>query len=323
MDLAEKLRKKWEQITIEKTRENDFDSFWEKTIELTRTNPAEVRLAPYDTPLKGIRASKLTYKGFDETDVHGWYLIPEFLGKSSYPCLIIYHGFGGDAGVPADFVQWLLMGVAVISVDCRSQSGQTGDAASYSNGSFNNVILQGILDPKEYYWRNLYMDCFKAVDVACSMPEIDPTQIILNGGSQGGALSLAVAALHDKPALAFADVPGNNNLVIRGEGDRGLIAEFVMPYLKKYPDQYDMIMKTLSYFDFANMAELIQCPVLASVGGQDTACPPDYFYPAFNLIQSPKKCVIYPFNGHDGGHRIHNECKLKALKNFLEGRPVF
>ena len=67
----------------------------------------------------------------------------------------------------------------------------------------------GIGDPEAYYYRGAYVDCVRALDVACAQPEVDPRRIGLTGGSQGGALTLAVAALDPqrRARVAMPDVP--------------------------------------------------------------------------------------------------------------------
>lgn len=55
--------------------------------------------------------------------------------------------------MPADFMAWAMMGMAVISIDCREQSGKTGNSAAYSNGMTGNVVCKGVLNKNEYYYR--------------------------------------------------------------------------------------------------------------------------------------------------------------------------
>ena len=55
--------------------------------------------------------------------------------------------------------------MAVLAVDCRAQGGVTGNRAHYTDsGMVSNVTTLGILDPYEYYYRAVYMDCVRAVD---------------------------------------------------------------------------------------------------------------------------------------------------------------
>ena len=219
--------------------------------------------------------------------------------------------------MPADFMQWILMGVAVFSIDCRNQSGKTVNNAVYSSGFNGNVICNGILDKEEYYFRAVYMDCIKAIDFVCARSEVDATQIIIEGNSQGGALTIAVSALDNRPILALAGVPSNSNITERVKGANGSFGS-VTEYLKANPSCTDRVMETLSYFDTMNMADRIQCKVVASVGLKDVICPAKMFFATYNRIMSEKRIEIYPFNGHDGCESVFNEIKLMILKKTLE-----
>lgn len=296
------------------TRKADFDDFWKDTLAVTKNVPLKAELQTFDYPSPYVKVYELSYNGFDDTRIYGWYMVPTFVQKDKYPCIINYHGFGGSRGMPSDFMTWIMMGMAVISVDCRDQSGKTGNSARYSSGMVSNVVSKGILDKNEFYYRAVYMDCIKALDFANTRPELDSEKIVINGGSQGGALGMAVCSLDSRPWLAMVDVPSNSNLEARVEGAFGSYSS-VTEYLKIYPQQIEKVYETLSYFDTMNMAQNIKCRVFASVALKDTICPAKCYFASYNRITAPKEIRIYPFNGHEGGHVIHMEEKLKFLRN--------
>lgn len=296
------------------TKRDDFDVFWNSTIEKSKSVPIKIEL--YDYPSPYVSVYSISYNGFDNTRIHGWYLVPKFQDKKNYACLIHYHGFTGNKGNPADFMQWIMMGVAVISVDCRDQSGETGNSAEYSSGYTSNVTCKGIMDKNEYYYRAVYMDCIKCIDFALEQKEVNGNKIIIEGGSQGGALGMAVCALDSRPYLAMVDVPSNSNLSRRVEGENGSFSS-VTDYLRIYPSRTDEALRTLSYFDTMNMADNIKCKVLASVALKDETCPAKCYFATYNRIKSDKEIYVYPFNGHEGGMGVQNEIKLKFLRDNL------
>lgn len=298
------------------TKKSDFEEFWEETIHLAKSVSLRPEKVLYDYPSQYVRVYSITYNGFDETRIHGWYIVPLFPAKEKYPCLIYYHGFSGNRGMPEDFMMWVVQGIAVISIDCREQCGETGNSASYSCGSAQNVLSKGLLDKNEYYYRAVYMDCLKTIDFAQTCDEVDMDRIIINGGSQGGALGMAVCSLDSRPWIAMVDVPSCSNIEKRIEDATGGFAS-VVEYLKKYPERVDQVLDTLSYFDTMNMADKIQCKIFASVGLADTTCPAKLFFASYNRIQSPKDIIIYPFNGHEGGHKVHTHLKLKFVMNSI------
>lgn len=319
-----------EQFCPPLTRQPDFDDFWRKTLEHTHRVPLRPLRQLVDYPNRNITVYDIDYCGFDDTPIHGWLILPmpaasavqdlaEPAGPSRtpVPCLIHYHGFGGSRGYPADFMAWVALGVAVLSIDCRDQSGMTGNHQATNSGASQSVVCRGILDPQSYYFRSVYMDCVKAIDFACAQTEINPQRIIIEGGSQGGALGMAVCSLDTRPWLAMVDVPSNSLLeerVIRAHGSFAAVTD----YLKDHPGHTEQALVTLSYFDTMNMAEHIKCPLLASVGLNDQTCPARCYYASYNRITSTKQIRIYPFNGHEGGHGIQHEEKIRFLAEALQ-----
>ena len=298
------------------TKREDFEVFWNQTLDETNALPLDLSLTPYPYPGKTVAVYQITYRGFGGTNIHGWYLEPIFSGEKKHPCLIHYHGFSGSRGHPADYMAWCMLGLSVIAVDCRGQGGVTRDDAVYHSGVNSSVVTNGILDKEEYYYRRVYMDCLRAIDCAESIPSVDSSRIILEGGSQGGALVMAVSALDNRPILALADVPSSSDLPSRVLGHHGSFGA-VTDYIRTHPQHMDQVMETLSYFDTMNMAEKICCPVYASVGLSDPVCPAKMYFATYNRIQSEKHIELYPFAQHEGGGALHMEKKLRYVSDFL------
>jgi cephalosporin-C deacetylase len=317
MGYVERVSKELFEYSPPLTKKNDFEEFWENTIRQAKAVPLNPKMELYDFPSPFVKVYSISYNGFDETRIHGWYIVPNFVNRPKLSCLINYHGFTGNRGMPSDFMSWAIMGISVLSVDCREQSGETGNSAAYSAGMTQNVVSKGLLDKKEYYYRAVYMDCIKAVDFAQTCEEVDMDKIIIHGISQGGALGMAVCSLDNRPWLAMVDVPSCSNMEKRIEGASGSFAA-VTEYLKKYPDRTEQVFSTLSYFDTMNMADRIKCKLLASVALKDNICPAQCYFASYNRIKSPKEIKIYPFNGHEGGHVIHTEVKSRFLKDHLD-----
>lgn len=318
MSYTDKYLAELSQYAPALTKREDFDAFWQETLAQSARVPLRPSADPYDYPGEVAKVYDIAYDGYDGTRIHGWYIVPAFTKQDKLPCLIHYHGFTGNRGTPADFMQWLTLGVAVLSVDCRGQCGSTGSRAATTSRTTQSVICNGILDKHEYYFRAVYMDCVRALDFACARPEVDSQRLIIEGGSQGGALAMAVCALDDRPWLALADVPSNSNLDSRVEGSNGSFSA-VTDYLKAFPMHTEKALETLSYFDTMNMADRIKCKVLASVGLKDNVCPARMYFATYNRITTEKQIYLYPFNGHEGGGAVHNEIKLRYLWENLKG----
>ena len=72
--------------------------------------------------------------------------------------------------------------------------GATPDPAPAGQG-VPGMMTRGIEDPHEHFYRRLFTDGVRAVDAVRTIPGVDPTRVAVTGGSQGGAVTLAVAGL--------------------------------------------------------------------------------------------------------------------------------
>lgn len=299
----------------ELTRRPDFDAFWEQTRRQALAVPLAAECSRVDYPMNAVEVYDISYCGFDETRIHGWLIVPRFLNKEKYPCMVQYHGFGGSRGVPSDHMAFALLGCAVLAIDCREQGGITGNCAHYSDsGMVTNVGSKGVLDKNEYYYRAVYMDCVKALDFLETLPFIDAQRLFVRGTSQGGALGMAVSGLDARVKLALVNVPSNSNIEYRIEHRHGSFTA-VNDYLRAYPDNLERVYETLSYFDTMNLADHITARVFASVALCDPVCPALCYYATYNRIRSPKSICVYPFNEHDGARATHVEREIRFIRD--------
>ncbi|MGG1515617.1 acetylxylan esterase [Paenibacillus oryzisoli] len=317
MGYLEHVTKELYHYVPELTKKDDFDAFWEETILEAKRVPLAPSRKRIEYPIRSVEVYEIQYYGMDDTPIYGWMIVPTFMRKNKYPCLIHYHGFNMNRGEPGAYMNWAMMGFVVLTVDCRDQGGRTGNHASYSSGFSLNVASKGIHNRDEYFYRYAYMDCLKAIDFACAQAEVDSSRIVVEGGSQGGGLAMAVAALDNRPVLAMVDVPSNSNLTQRVEGMHGAFAS-AAEYIKKHPDELELVIDNLTYFDTMNMADRITCRVFASVAMKDEVCPPKMYFATYNRIPGEKDVVIYPFNGHEGGGAKQLERKLAYVNRWFK-----
>jgi cephalosporin-C deacetylase len=210
----------------------------------------------------------------------------------------------------------LIQGYAVIAIDVRGQ-GETGDYSHYSSDALGSWVTKGILDNEEYYYRKVYMDGVRVIDFACSRDEIDPERIGLMGASMGGGITLAVAALDDRPKLAVADIPNmcDLGLAIQQKFEGSLT--FVESFLHRYPKKIERVYETLSYFDNLNLVQKISCRTRMSVGLKDLICPPQPIFGVYNHVKAPKSLEVYPFSGHDVSMVSHIDKTIAYVNQHL------
>lgn len=306
----------------ELTRSADFSSFWEQTLAESANQPLNATLEEIEYPVDRIKVYDVRYDGFGQgTRVAGWYIVPEESYRrtvdGSTPTLVQYHGYSGGRGIPGQYLNWALQSYNVFAVDTRGQNGDTPDNQPYPYGSAVGFMTKGILDPLTYYYRFAYMDCVRAIDFVRSRSEVGP--IVITGGSQGGGLTLAVAALaRDKGIVAaMPDVPYLCHFRRSVEIFTAGPYHELVTYWKQQPYTVEKSYHTLSYFDGMNLAPMISCPVLLSVALLDTVCPASSGFAVYNHLTCEKELRVYHYNGHEGGGVHQEEEKYRFIRRYL------
>ena len=298
----------------EPTAQPDLDAFWQQTLAEAAQAPLNAKVEKFDYPVDDLDVYQVFFDGWRGARVSAWFL--SRTGARSQPTIVFYHGYSGSKGQVYDYLGWALQGYAVISVDVRGQSGDSSDREDYEGGAVKGWMTKGIQSPETYYYRGVYVDCVRALDFATSRPEVNPDRIGITGVSQGGGISLAVAALDRRPKLAMPEVPYLCHYRRALEvTDRDPYQEIAL-YCHRYPDREEQAFKTLSYFDNLNLADRIRCPVLVSVGLQDLITPPSTIFATYNRISAEKEIRVYPYGGHESfpTHHVH---KLAWAKRVL------
>jgi cephalosporin-C deacetylase len=277
-------------------READFEAYWETTAREAVNQPLNAELIPYVLPMQNLQCYAVRFDGYKGGRIAGWYVRPTATGK--FPGLCMYHGYSGRAPRPLDMIPYAAQGICVLSMDCRGQNGQSQDASIANEGFATGWMTKGIRDPKQYYFRYVYADAVRALELLARREEVDDRRLAVTGVSQGGALTLAVAALSDRP------IP-----------QTGPYQEITV-FLKSFPHLYENAIRTLSYCDNLNLAPRIRCRTIVSNGLWDDICPPSTIYAVYNHITSEKQMEIYPFHKHEVPYD-HNELKFRTLMDVL------
>jgi cephalosporin-C deacetylase len=300
------------------TKEADFDAFWESRVTESTHQPLNIEMKQREYCIKGVEVFDVYFDGFRNSRIHAVYVKPENMSDPK-ASVVLFHGYNWNNLTPIAALKYTIQGIPVLMVDVRGQTILSPDHNHYVNGGASGWMTQGILDPDNYYYAYVYMDCYRAVDVMLSFDGAYNTKVIVEGGSQGGALTLATAALHPKVSLALSDIPYlchfRRSIELYSDSPYNEIYHYF-----KVQDQLhqteETVYKTLSYVDCMNLADRIKCPTLISVGLEDTICPPSTGFAAYNHIIAPKEIRVYPEYGH-GGFSIHDEEKLKFMLRYL------
>jgi cephalosporin-C deacetylase len=302
-----------------------LDEFWARSLAAARAAAFEVQVEPFGEEAYGrLAAFDVTFAGADADPVKAWYLRPASAGDEELPCRVTFIGYGGGRDLPAAHALYPACGYAAFVMDTRSQGGtwSRGDTADPGGGSgpeHPGVMTRGISSPETYYYRRLYVDAVRAVETAAALPGVDSGRIGVAGGSQGGALALAAAALcPELVRLCHADVPFLCDI------EHALDVAFDPPYtelvtyLAMHPELDERARLTLRHVDNALLASRIRARTLISVALRDTITPPSTVFAAYNAVTAPKEIVVLPYADHSQVPTSHAERQLAAFANDFE-----
>ncbi|GII05132.1 acetylxylan esterase [Planobispora takensis] len=303
----------------------DFDGFWARTLAEAGAFDLDPVFTPYDTALRAVDVYDVSFAGWGGHRIGGWLVTPKAEGP--VPCLVHYIGYSGGRGFPHDHLMWPAAGFAVLVVETRGQGGQnnqrpgvTGDPHGGSFAEAQGMMTRGILDPEEYYYRRVFTDAVRGVDVAAAHPAVDAGWIAVGGGSQGGGIAQAVAALRPDVRAALIDVPFLTHFRRAVEITGRDPYQEIVRFLATHRDGAERVFRTLSYFDGLNFAARGQVPALYSAALMDEVCPPSTVFAAHNHWKGPKEITVWPWNGHEGGGGFQREEELRYLRKLADGR---
>ncbi|MHB1296012.1 MAG: acetylxylan esterase [Anaerolineae bacterium] len=304
----------------ERVEPADFDAFWAATLGEARSRPLNARFEPCDLPLSNIESYDVTFNGYCSQPIKGWFNMPR-VRTGKLPVVVEFIGYGGGRGFASDWLLWSAAGYAHLVMDTRGQGsawgkGDTPDESEGNGPQYPGFMTRGIGSPESYYYRRVFTDAARAVEAAASHPAVDPERIAVTGGSQGGGITIAAAALAPQVKVAMPDVPYLCHYRRATEISDAMPYQEIALYLRQHRDKVDQAFRTLSYFDGVNLATRATAKALFSVGLMDEICPPSTVYAAYNYWAGEKDIRIYRYNHHDGGGNFQVVEKLRFLKGL-------
>jgi cephalosporin-C deacetylase len=222
--------------------------------------------------------------------------------------LLIFHGYSGNSGDWLDKLSYVSQGYTVAALDCRGQGGLSEDRGNVTGNTLRGHIIRGLDEalngsPEKLLFRQIFLDTAQLAKIVMEMPDVDAQQVSATGGSQGGALTVACAALEPRIKRAAPIFPFLSDYKRVWEMDQARDAYAELQEYFRHTDplhaRQDAIFEKLGYVDIQFLAPRIQAEIFWSIGLMDTICPPSSQFAVYNKITSPKTMAIYPDFGHE------------------------
>lgn len=295
----------------------DFDDFWKKALDEARQidlNPTKVLLPERCT--KDVNVYEVSYQNNRwESKMYGILSIPVKPGK--YPALLRVPGAGvrpysGDTYTAPG--KCIVLEIGIHGVPVTMEQKVYDDLA---NAALNGYWDTNLENPDRNAYKRVVTGAVKGVDMIASLDEWDGKTVGVTGSSQGGFLSLAVAAL-DKRVTFLAAV---HDAMCDYEAELHGVAGGWPHYF--YHAKMNAITKArlegTRYYDGVNFARRITVPGWYSFGYNDEVVPPTSAYGLYNTIKAPKILSLYQMTGHFWYQEQWDEW-LEFLTNHLLGK---
>lgn len=299
-----------EQIQSYTDMPADFTSFWKKAVTEARKVPfeatyrdiADATNEQFVTRLVRLRVGRNKW-------MQGYLTMPRADGR--YPVVLCPPGAGSQKIFPSD--DFSREGCIYLKIEIHDNDQLLPDAEydALRQQKCDDYMRRGIESRDTYYYKDVYVGCVRALDFLCSLPQWDGRNAIVTGGSQGGALTIVTAALHERATLCAPFYPALSDLTgflhHRAGGWPKFFSELDIP---------QEAVSTLRYFDVVNFARLLRVPTFMSWGYGDNTCSPTSVWAVWNVITAPKQCDITPTSGHWRFASSQQKC-VKWMKDHI------
>jgi cephalosporin-C deacetylase len=279
----------------------DFDDFWKRGKDELAKLPIDALLTPlpeYCTPKVNVFHVSIQNIGASGPASRLYGILCEPKAEGKFPAILNVPGAGvrpyrGLVDMAERGFITFQIGIHGIPVNL--------DPLLYD--SLRSAALDGYwtfgLDSRDrYYYRRVYLGCVRANDFLVSHPRYDGRNLLVTGGSQGGALAIVTAGLDPRVMGLAAYYPALSDLTGYLKGRAG-----GWPHMFRSEKDPTLRLKekieTSGYYDVVNFARRVRVPGYYSWGYNDETCPPTSMYSAYNVIPGRKALLLALETGHN------------------------
>lgn len=296
---------------------DDFDAFWSAArMKLANEIPLDAKM----TKVSGRSTAdfdfyRISFATFGRR-VYGYMSVPTDKSKAPYPVEIevAAAGFGNwtnDMNGRKDRIQ-VFFPVYPWAPHWNWHALGLKTAYDYMNEAYGcqygckQYCTAGLTKGREdYFFYPVLLGVDRAVDWLAARPDVDRSRFWYSGTSQGGGFGFYLTGLNRAFTRAVFFVPAITDTM---GYLRGRQSGWPQPIENNQAEYRSVVEKNAPYFDGANFASRILCPVRVVVGFADTTCAPCAVYAAYNEIKVKDKGIVHGFGmTHDCYDRFYKE----------------
>jgi cephalosporin-C deacetylase len=284
-------------------RPADHDAYWDRALKELEALDLKPEIIPAEFTSPFADCFDLWFNGTGNARIHAKYLRPKNIG-GKIPALLKFHGYSGSAGDWFYLLPYAAAGMAIAAMDVRGQGGLSEDRGGVRGNTLHGHIIRGLDEgPDKLLFRDIFLDTAALAKVLAGFEEVDGQRMGAFGGSQGGGLTVACAALYPalKKAAPLYPFLCDYRRVWELDLAKGAYQE-LQDYFRRFDPRHERgeeIFTTLGYVDLQFLAHRIRAEVLMFTGLMDTICPPSSQFAMYNKITAKKNVLFYPDFGHE------------------------
>ncbi len=311
----------------------DFTDYWAKQVKKLRRSKMKALLTPVPSGKEGIEAYDLEISMPEGNPVRAYIAWPQDPEPGSLGILIIPHGSGVRSSNLKNAVSRAKSSHSIV-IDINAHGVVNGQSDAYyedlSNGELKDYRTKHLTVPEDCYFRLMYLRMQRVLDYACTLKQWDGKHVALDGTSQGGGQSAALAGMDARVGFVILQVPALTDMGGHLAGHGGS-----WPYYGKFDEERDGDwQRAVPYYDAVNFLRHYKGILWMEGGLIDTTCPSECVFAAYNVAATPlKHMATYPFRQH-GEKRLWEanyaewretilQPRKEALELYLKGRHTY
>ncbi len=301
----------------------DFMAFWQKNLDELKPLPLKYtkELAPeYCTDKIDCYLVKLQIDKMGHA-MYGYLFYPKNAKKGSHPVVLTPPGAGiktikeplrNKFYAENGFIRFE---VEIHGLDPRLSADKFKEISSAFNDGNGGYLANGLEDKNVYYMKHVYCGLVRCIDFLTSLPEWDGKNVAVQGGSQGGALSIVAAGLDKRVTQCVVNHPALSDMA--GYTEKGRTGGY--PHFNKLPQILGNkdCLNTMAYYDVVNFARYVTADSYLTWGYNDNTCPPTTSYAVWNTLKCKKDSLLTPINEHWTSEDT-NKNQMEWIKGHLK-----